>query len=94
MYSVFECRKYLDQHLDKFTVEDSIKVCEDYKLDLEIIRQYRDYLDWEVLKDYDVIIGQVDDDNFLNAMREFKDEIEWEEGGFKRWYQELKYKVK
>lgn len=85
-------RKFLFENLDNISKSDLwFMVCEDYPLDLETIRQFKDFIDWKILASCDVIDRHIDDEDVLNAMREFKDKLDWEEGGFWKWYEEVKW---
>ena len=62
--------------------------------DLETLREFRDYVDWDAVREDDIIDRFIDDENVLNAMREFRNELKWEEDSFRRWYEELKWSRK
>lgn len=94
MYSTCQLRKFLDEHLNILTPSLWIEVFENYKIDLDIIREYKDFVQWQVLWEYDVMNSQIPDEDFLNAMREFKQELHWIEGNFRKWYEELRFKYK
>ena len=75
-------REFLFKDLDNISKFDLwFMICEDYPLDLETIRQFKDFIDWKVLESCDVIERQVDDEDILNALREFRDKLDWEQAG-------------
>lgn len=90
-YGQIGLRKYLNQHLDELTPLHWVQVCELYSISLDIIRQFRNYIDWEVMYSYSIFDKL---DHPIDALREFKDEMKWEENAYKIWIDELKFKIR
>ena len=87
MHSTCQLRKFLLDNLDNLS--SSLKwldICQFYSIDLDIIREFRDYVNWQVLYDYSIF----DKLDFpLDALREFREEMNWEEGAYKKWVDEI-----
>lgn len=84
-----ELREDLDQNLDNLTRQCWKRIFSLYTVPLDIIRQYRDFIDWEVVYEYG-IFDKLDDP--IEALREFREEMSWEQGMYKKWIDELKIK--
>lgn len=86
-YGQIGLRNYLEEHLEELTVLHWVEICELYSISLDIIREYRDYVEWQVLYDYSIF----DKLDFpLDALREFKEEMHWEEDAYKKWIDEIR----
>lgn len=88
LYSVQRLRQFLFEHLGHLTPLHWIQICENYNIDLDILREFRDYVEWAVVSNGYNVFGQIDEPK--NGLREFKDEIHWEEDAYKKWIEELR----
>lgn len=86
-YGYFGLRQYLEQHLEHLTPLHWVQVCELYSISLDIIREYRDYIEWQVFYDYSIFDKL---DYPKDALREFKEEMHWEEDAYKKWIDDLR----
>lgn len=91
-YSVDKLRKFLFEHLDHLTPLHWIQICENYHIDLDILREFRDYIEWAVVSNGYNVFGCMDDK--LNGLREFRHEINWKEDLYKKWVDELEINVR
>ena len=62
-----------------------------YYMDIETIREYREYLDWSLIIDCGVI-NELDQP--INCLREFRKELNWQEEDIRKWFDELSRKSK
>ena len=90
-YSVEQLRKFLFEHLNNLTPLHWIQICENYNINLDILREFRDYVEWAVVSNGYNVFGCMDDK--LNGLREFRHEINWEED-YKKWTDEIVLKYK
>ena len=88
-YGQIGLRNYLNQHLEELTPLHWIQVCELYTISLNIIREYRDYIEWQVLYDYSIFDKM---DHPIDALRQFRQEMHWEEDAYKKWIDEIRLK--
>ena len=89
---IYELRKILMENLNDLPSLFYV-ITDGCTFDLETLREFRDYVDWDAVREDDIIDRFIDDENVLNAMREFRNELKWEEDGFRRWYEELTWGI-